>query len=115
MAKRPFTIFKQDADKLLDRAVRGCPRHRNTTLEQAADKLIALWMPANNYAVGDELPEVGWPVSENLLVLGLRKQRLGKSSQILPLYVDPARNIIRPMDIHAVDLEPERDRSWKER
>ena len=89
--------------------------HNTSRLEQAADKLIALWMPANNYAVGDELPEVGWPVSENLLVLGLRKQRLGKSSQILPLYVDPARNIIRPMDIHAVDLEPERDRSWKER
>lgn len=83
-------------------------------LEQAADKLIALWMPANNYAVGDELPEVGWPVSQNLLILGLRKQRLGKSSQILPLYVDPARNIIRPMDMHAVEMA-EPDRSWKER
>ena len=47
--------------------------------------------------------------------MGNMMQRLGKSSQILPLYVDPARNIIRPMDIHAVDLEPERDRSWKER
>jgi len=47
--------------------------------------------------------------------MGNMMQRLGKSSQILPLYVDPARNIIKPMDIHAVDLEPERDRSWKER
>jgi len=43
MAKRPFTIFKQAADKLLDRAVRGCPRHRNTTLEQAADKVARLF------------------------------------------------------------------------
>ena len=91
-------------------------------LEQSADKLIALWLPKNNLDIGDELPDAGWSVTENLLVLGLRKQRLGKSGQVLPLYVDAARNIIRPMDIHAVDLEPEgrresaeRDRSWKER
>jgi hypothetical protein len=83
-------------------------------LEQAADKLISLWLPKNNLDVGDTLPELGWPVTENLLVLGLRKQRLGKSGQVLPLYVDLPRNDIKPMDIHSVDMEPDAPRSWKD-
>lgn len=74
-------------------------------LEQAADKLIALWLPKNNLDVGDTLPELGWPVTENLLVLGLRKQRLGKSGQVLPLYVDLARNDIKPMNMTHVDMD----------
>lgn len=73
-------------------------------LEQASDKLIALWLPKNNLAIGDTLPELGWKVTENLLVLGLRKQRLGDSGHVLPLYVDPSRNDIKPMELHAVDL-----------
>lgn len=43
MAKRPFTIFRQAADKLLEQAVQNCPRHRNTTLQQAADKVARLF------------------------------------------------------------------------
>jgi len=36
-------------------------------------------------------------VNENLLILGLLKQKMGAAPVIMPLYVNPAQNIIYPM------------------
>jgi hypothetical protein len=40
-------------------------------------------------------------VTEHLLILGLRKQRMADSGQIIPLYVDWERNEIFPMETRA--------------
>ena len=64
-------------------------------IEQMADKLISLWIPAKDYPIGYRLNDLDLEVTPNLLILGLRKQRGGESGQILPLYVDWERNDIK--------------------
>lgn len=77
----------------------------SSRLEQASDKLIALWLPRNHLAIGELVPKTDWPVTANLLILGLRKQRMAESGQILPLAIDFVHNRIEPMDFAEYDME----------
>jgi len=72
-------------------------------IEQAADKVLALWLPGRTEPLRSTLPQTGWPVVDNLLVLGIRKQRFGQSGNMLPLYVDFATNKIAPMQIETME------------
>ncbi len=86
-------------------------------IEQVADKVIALWYPKTTEALGDEIKELGLKVTDNLLVFGLRKQRMGEAGQVLPLYVDPARNYIAPMETRQEAETPQEEEKtpwWQE-
>jgi replicative DNA helicase len=63
-------------------------------IEQVADKVLALWLPAKTEAPGTMLENTGWTVTPNMLVLGVRKQRFGESGAALYLRVDFATNEI---------------------
>jgi len=63
-----------------------------SNIEQSSDKVISLWYPIKTEDDG-KLVE-GIAVTHNLLICGLLKQKLGIAPVILPLYVDPSKNII---------------------
>ena len=65
-------------------------------IEQAADKFLALWMPKTSYAEGHHLEEIGLQVTSDMLIVGLRKQRMGISGQMAFLSVNPVTNTILP-------------------
>jgi replicative DNA helicase len=66
-------------------------------IEQVADKVLALWMPKTTEPLGQLVEGVGVPCTENLLILGIRKQRMGPSGGFLPLHIDFANNRIVPI------------------
>lgn len=66
-------------------------------IEQVADKVLALWLPAKTEQPGAVLANTGWTVDDHLLVVGVRKQRFGESGKALPLHVDFATNVIAGM------------------
>lgn len=62
-------------------------------IEQDADKVLSLYFPAKIKQIGETLPELGnMAVTEDLVVMGIRKQRHAASGQVFPLRFDPARN-----------------------
>lgn len=72
-------------------------------IEQVADKVLTLWLPGKTESRGAILERMAWPVTEDLLVLGIRKQRFGQSGNILPLRVDFATNTIRQMQLETME------------
>lgn len=76
----------------------------SSNIEQTADKMISVWMPKTSEPIGQPcpMPGQGMPevmVTENLLVLGLKKQRLGPANRVMFCYVNPERNEIAPMQL----------------
>lgn len=67
-----------------------------SNLEQSADKLLAVWMPKNDYPVGQviEYGSQSFSVTDNLLILGLMKQKFGPAPKIIGLHVKPEVNEI---------------------
>ena len=67
-----------------------------SNLEQSADSLISLWMPKNDYAPGHiiEYGDKVFTVNDNLLILGVMKQKFGPAPRIFNLYVKPEINEI---------------------
>lgn len=64
--------------------------------------MLSLWLPCLTEPDGKELvgpggERTGIAVSENLLLMGVNKQKRGPAGGWFPLYVDPARNIVGPM------------------
>lgn len=74
-----------------------------SNLEQSADSLVSVWMPKNDYPAGTPIDygDVSLTVSDNLLVLGVLKQKFGPSPRILPLHVKPEVN-----EIYAMETRP---------
>jgi replicative DNA helicase len=75
-----------------------------SNLEQSADKMISVWMPKNDYPVG-QLIEYGndtFTVTENLLICGLLKQKFGPAPKVMGLHVKPQVN-----EIYSLDRRPE--------
>jgi replicative DNA helicase len=66
----------------------------SANVEHTADKMLSVWMPKTSEEHGWPLGKTGLVVSDNLLILGLVKQKLGPAGGWWSLYVDPARNII---------------------
>lgn len=75
----------------------------SSSIEHAADKMLSVWMPKQSEPVGSrvQIPGSGvyLDVTENLLICGVKKQRMGAANRLFPLYVDPTRNAIAPMAI----------------
>lgn len=74
--------------------------HNTSNLEQSADKLLSVWMPKNDYPTGQRI-EYGsdaYTVTDNLLILGLLKQKFGPAPRIFGLYVRPEINEIFMMN-----------------
>lgn len=70
----------------------------SSNIEHTADKMISVWYPCRSEPLNEPLvnaPELS--VTENLLIVGLQKQRLGPAGGYFPLYVDPAHNDIYDM------------------
>jgi hypothetical protein len=62
--------------------------------EQDADKVLALWYPCKTEPLGTRMAALGGvEVSDELMVMGIRKQRHAASGQVFPLRFDAARNI----------------------
>lgn len=83
----------------------------SSSIEQYSQLMLSLWLPALTEPVGTFLkgPD-GKPtdikVTQNLLIMGVNKQKRGPAGGWLPLYVDPARNIVAPLERKLVDDMP---------
>lgn len=66
----------------------------SSNIEHTADKMISVWYPCRTEKLGSTLPDENVQVTENLLIIGLVKQRLGPAGGYFKMYVDPSRNEI---------------------
>lgn len=71
----------------------------SSNIENTSDKMISVWMPKRTEYLGDtiKLGDRRIEVTENLLVMGLIKQKLGPAGNVWALYVDPTTNRIGEM------------------
>lgn len=76
----------------------------SSNIEQTADKVISVWLPKTSEPIGSILrlpggkgPEI--TVTDNLLVIGLKKQRLGPANKVVFCYADVAKNDIKPLAV----------------
>jgi replicative DNA helicase len=67
-----------------------------SNLEQSADSFLSVWMPKNDYPTGTQLEygDTDYTVNDNLLIMGILKQKFGPSPRIYSLYVKPEVNEI---------------------
>jgi replicative DNA helicase len=62
-------------------------------IEQDADKVLALWYPCKSEPLGSMVPVLDVPVTNDLMIMGIRKQRRAASGTVFPLRFDPAHNL----------------------
>jgi replicative DNA helicase len=65
-----------------------------SNIEQSSDKVLSLWYPIKTENEGKFIEIDKVTVNEHLLICGVMKQKMGVSPVSLPLYVDPALNIL---------------------
>jgi replicative DNA helicase len=67
-----------------------------SNLEQSADSFLSVWMPKNDYPTGTQLEygDTDYTVNDNLLIMGILKQKFGPSPRIYALHVKPEVNEI---------------------
>ena len=75
----------------------------SSAIEQYAQVVLSLWLPGltephGQWLVGPDGRETDIEVSPNLLIMGVNKQKRGPAGGWWPLYVDPARNFVGPLD-----------------
>lgn len=73
-----------------------------SNIEQSADKVLSLWYPIKTEPGGSIIESIGASVTQNLLVCGLLKQKLGYAPLTFPLYVEPDKNNIIGMEVKHV-------------
>ncbi len=61
-------------------------------IEQDADKVLSLWYPCKSEPMDSILQGLDVPVTKELMVMGVRKQRRAESGAVFPLRFDPAHN-----------------------
>lgn len=72
----------------------------SSNVEQSADKWLSVWLPKTDFNIGETIPGPNGgsiAVTENLLVVGIMKQKLGPAPKIIFLSVRPEVNEILPM------------------
>ena len=69
----------------------------SSNIEHTADKMISVWMPKTSEPPG-LLGNTDLEVNDNLLILGIIKQKLGPAGGWWGLYVDPTRNVITGLE-----------------
>jgi len=96
----PVVLGVQASREVLNRDYK-LPRlddgQETSNIEQSSDKVISLWYPIKTEPEGTKIEINNLSVTQNLLICGLLKQKLGVAPVVLPLYVDPARNMIAGM------------------
>lgn len=70
-----------------------------SNIEQSSDKVLSLWYPIKTEEPGVLIAQDRVTVNENLLILGVLKQKMGIAPVTIPLYVDPTRNLIAGMEL----------------
>ncbi len=100
----PVMLGSQAGRQVKERANWKLPQlddgQETSNLEQSADKFISLWMPKNDYPKGAtfEYGNQWFTVTDNLLILGIMKQKFGPAPRIMQLHVDPQVNEIYPLE-----------------
>jgi replicative DNA helicase len=77
----------------------------SSRIEQDADKVLALWYPSKTEHIGSHIDVLNVDVTEDLMVMGVLKQRHGPSGSVFPLRFDPNHNTFSAWEQMA---EPER-------
>jgi replicative DNA helicase len=112
----PVVLGAQSRREVLDR-VWKLPQTRDaletSAIEQYCQLMLSLWRPALTEQEGITLVGASGKaidpplkVTQNLLIMGVNKQKRGEAGGWLPLWVDPARNVIQRMDPKAAEPEP---------
>jgi replicative DNA helicase len=82
---------------VLDRAYK-LPRLEDgletSNIEQSSDKVLSLWYPIKTEPDGKFIDVDNVKVHDHLLICGVLKQKMGIAPVSIPLYIDPALNII---------------------
>ena len=77
-----------------------------SNIEQSSDKVISLWFPIKSEREGTPIEALnGLQVTKNMLVCGVLKQKMGEAPVVLPLYVDPGKNLIAGLDIQRISFD----------
>ena len=63
-----------------------------SNIEQSSDKMFGVWYPMKTEEPGQMIS--GYPVTKNLLIVRLLKQKLGEAPVTFALHVDPEKNQI---------------------
>lgn len=99
----PVVLGVQAGRDILDRAYK-LPRlddgQETSNIEQSSDKVLALWYPIKTERPGSRIEGVPVEVSNSLLIVGVLKQKFAPAPVTLPLYVDPAKNVIATMEVN---------------
>jgi len=74
-----------------------------SNIEHTADKVLSFWYPKMTETT-DVLGKTGIPITDNLMICGLMKQRYGKAGQWWPLHIDPEINHIASMELTTEQL-----------
>ena len=92
----PVVVGCQASRKVLDRSFK-LPEigdgAETSQIERDADKLLAIWYPCKSEPEGEYITELGEHVTDDLMVLGIRKQRHAASGQVFPVRFEPGRNL----------------------
>lgn len=106
----PVVLGCQAKQEIMERAWK-LPRMNDgmetSAIMHASDKIISLWRPAVTDGIGVTIGRApnDLPVTDDLLLLGLPKQRYGEAGAWWPLSVDFARNQIKGLvDYRTVHL-----------
>lgn len=98
----PVLLGVQAKREVLDREYK-LPRLddglETSNIEQSSDKIISLWYPIKTDPAGKLIESVKTRVTQNLLICGLLKQKMGAAPVVLPLFVNPEKNVIGTMQI----------------
>lgn len=95
----PVVLGVQAGRSVLDRDFK-LPRLEDgletSNIEQSADKVISLWFPIKTETEGKtiKIDKTNIEVTPNILICGILKQKMGIAPVVIPLYVDPEKNLI---------------------
>ena len=93
----PVLLLVQAKREVMDRSFK-LPRiddgQETSNIEQSADKVISLWYPIKSEPEETVIESINVKVTKNLLICGILKQKMGPSPVVMPLWVDPEKNII---------------------
>lgn len=91
----PVLLGVQTGRETLDRADKTPTiddGQETSNIEQSSDKMFGVWYPFKTEEPGGMLH--GLPITKNLLVVRLLKQKLGEAPKTFSLFVDPEKNLL---------------------
>jgi replicative DNA helicase len=98
----PVVLGVQAGRQVLDRDYK-LPRledgQESSNIEQSSDKVISLWYPIKTEDKGAMIKNDNIQVTENILIVGIMKQKMGMAPVSMPLWVDPTLNYITGLKV----------------